>query len=73
MASKGKKVAPTGAKGKKAPGFTKSERAPVGGGSAVPLAVFEDDDMYQEPIKKVRRYFRTRETLLILGWKALTP
>lgn len=49
MTSKGKKAAPSGGKGKKAPGFGKGS-AP---GMANPLATFEDDDMYQEPIKKV--------------------
>lgn len=50
MTSKGKKAPQTGGKGKKAPGVGK---IPAGGGSATPLATFEDDDMYQEPIKKV--------------------
>lgn len=56
MASKTKKAATSGAKGKKPSPFGKGgERAPAGGGgAAVPLATFEDDDMYQEPIKKVR-------------------
>lgn len=49
MASKGKKSAPPGGKGKKAPGAGKGS-AP---GVANPIATFEDDDMYQEPIKKV--------------------
>lgn len=47
MTSKGKKAAPSGGKGKKAPGFGKGSAAPN------PMATFEDDDMYQEPIKKV--------------------
>lgn len=54
MTSKAKKAAAAGGKGKKAAGFGKGERAPAGGPSAAPLATFEDDDMYQEPIKKVR-------------------
>lgn len=49
MTSKGKKAAPSGAKSKKAPGFGKGPTA----GVASQLATFEDDDMYQEPIKKV--------------------
>lgn len=51
MTSKGKKAAPSGGKGKKAPGFGKGPAAPN------PLATFEDDDMYQEPIKKVGAFF----------------
>lgn len=55
MTSKAKKaaVAGGGSKGKKTPGFGKAERTPAGGGATVPLATFEDEDMYQEPIKKV--------------------
>lgn len=49
MTTKGKKAAPSGGKGKKAAGFGKGS----GAGMANPLATFEDDDMYQEPIKKV--------------------
>lgn len=49
MATKGKKAAPSGGKGKKAAGFGKG----AGAGMANPLANFEDEDMYQEPIKKV--------------------
>lgn len=56
MTSKAKKANTTGggggSKGKKALG--KAERAPTGGGATVPLATFEDEDMYQEPIKKVK-------------------
>lgn len=58
MTSKGKKAAPSGGKGKKAPGFGKGAAA----GMANPMATFEDDDMYQEPIKKVLGY------LLASGW-----
>lgn len=49
MATKGKKAAPSGGKGKKAPAFGKASAA----GAPNPMATFEDDDMYQEPIKKV--------------------
>lgn len=61
MTSKGKKAAPVGAgvKSKKAPGFGKvGGGAPTGGGAAAPLATFEDEDMYQEPIKKVTSFSR---------------
>lgn len=55
MASKiGKRVASAG-KSKKAASLGKSsERVPAGGGTSAPLTTFEDDDMYQEPTKKVR-------------------
>lgn len=52
MTSKAKKAGAAGGKGKKGQGFGK-DRAAAGGGPASPLATFEDDDMYQEPIKKV--------------------
>lgn len=52
MTSKAKKAVSGGGKGKKGQGFGK-ERVAAGGGPASPLATFEDDDMYQEPIKKV--------------------
>lgn len=66
MASKTKKAAPPGAKGKKASPLGKGgERTPAGGGgAAAPLATFEDDDMYQEPIKKVWRRCRSSRLLL---------
>lgn len=56
MTSKTKKAVSGGGKGKKGQGFGK-ERVPGGGGLASPLATFEDDDMYQEPIKKVGTRF----------------
>lgn len=64
--SKAKKTAPAGGgKAKKAPGFGK-ERLLAGGGSPAPLASFEDDDMYQEPIKKVTTVVLFRDMLFCL-------
>lgn len=56
MTSKTKKAVSGGGKSKKGQGFGK-ERVQGGGGLASPLATFEDDDMYQEPIKKVSTRF----------------
>lgn len=58
MIARPKKPAPSG--GKKGTGSVKPERGTgAGGGSHAPLAAaFEDDDMYQEPIKKVEKSHR---------------
>lgn len=60
MTSKAKKAGSAGGKSKKGQGFGK-ERVAAGGGPASPLATFEDDDMYQEPIKKVSTMLDTCE------------
>lgn len=68
MASKGKKTAPSGGKGKKAPAFGKASAA----GAANPVTSFEDDDMYQEPIKKVPTHL-TMTTIIMVARKGERP
>lgn len=70
MTSKAKKAVSGGGKGKKGQGFGK-ERAPAGGGPASPLATFEDDDMYQEPIKKVSTRFNASSIRTVFEWAIL--